>query len=78
MRILAVKLQEALIEEERRETVVKPVPVTAILSPNSVSELLADSSSDSRWFSYYKSFKKYLIIIDQSLNQPLTLTSFLI
>jgi LETM1 and EF-hand domain-containing protein 1 len=47
MRILAVKLQETMIEDERKETVVKPVPVAALLSLTSASELLAGSSSDS-------------------------------
>jgi LETM1 and EF-hand domain-containing protein 1 len=41
VRILAVKLQEAMIEEERKENVIKPFPVTALLSPTSASELLA-------------------------------------
>jgi LETM1 and EF-hand domain-containing protein 1 len=41
-RILAVKLEEAMIEEERKESIAKPVPVPAALSPASASELLAD------------------------------------
>jgi LETM1 and EF-hand domain-containing protein 1 len=41
-RILAVKLEEAMIKEEREETKAKPVPTTAPLLPASASELLAD------------------------------------
>ena len=41
-RILAVKLEEAMIKEEREETIAKTVPTPAPLSPASASELLAD------------------------------------
>lgn len=41
-RILAVKLEEAMIEEERKETAEKAPPAAAVLTPSSASEMLAD------------------------------------
>ncbi len=40
-RILALKLEEAMIEEERQETAVKPLPAATTIKPSAV-ELLAD------------------------------------